>query len=71
MPCSRLIPLVSADARELVQAMLLADPSKRISAKDALKHPWIVNKGEGSADTQKALVSSSQDYSEGAACTIS
>jgi serine/threonine protein kinase len=32
---------ISNDARDLVQQMTRVDPSKRISAKDALQHPWI------------------------------
>ena len=31
---------LSADAKDLLQAMLLRDPEKRISAHDALHHRW-------------------------------
>jgi serine/threonine protein kinase len=37
------IQLVSFEARDLVQKMMEPDPKNRISAEDALKHPWIVN----------------------------
>lgn len=30
--------------RNLIDAMLTYDPKKRITAKDALEHPWIVKK---------------------------
>ncbi len=30
------------DARHLLQAMLAKDPSQRISARDALNHPFLV-----------------------------
>jgi len=29
------------DAKDLVTQMLEADPSRRITVEDALKHPWI------------------------------
>jgi serine/threonine protein kinase len=35
--------LVSSPARNLVQAMLERDPNKRISAQQALMHPWITS----------------------------
>ena len=33
----------SADAKDLVSAMLTVDPSKRPTAGDLLRHPWITN----------------------------
>lgn len=32
---------ISAEAKDLVKRMLEYDPSKRISAADALQHKWI------------------------------
>jgi len=29
------------DAKDLVNQMLEADPSRRLTVEDALKHPWI------------------------------
>ena len=42
---------ISADGRHLVESMLLVDPKKRISASEALRHPWIAN---GNADDHLA-----------------
>ncbi|XP_014512032.1 calcium-dependent protein kinase 26 [Vigna radiata var. radiata] len=39
-------PSVSASAKDLVKKMLVRDPSKRISAFDVLRHPWIQVDGE-------------------------
>lgn len=33
---------VSDEAKQLVKLMLTYEPSKRISAEEALNHPWIV-----------------------------
>ena len=38
---------VSPDAQDLVRRMMELDPSKRITAADALKHPWIVGQADG------------------------
>ena len=32
---------VSEEAKDLVRRLLTFDPSKRISASDAIQHPWI------------------------------
>ena len=34
---------VSPEAKDLVKKLMDIDPSRRISADDALKHPWIIN----------------------------
>jgi serine/threonine protein kinase len=60
--------LVSAEARDLVRAMLEADPRKRISAKDALQHPWICNR---TAAVAKPVELRGKDFVAGAACVIS
>ena len=38
---------VSKEGVELVKRMLTFDPEKRISASEALEHPWIKNQTEG------------------------
>jgi serine/threonine protein kinase len=40
-----LLLLVSEEARDLIRQMLKAQPSDRISAKNALQHPWIIKYG--------------------------
>lgn len=65
------------EARDLVQQMLERDPDKRISAKDALQHPWIVNR-TSSSDVTPLMEGLNIDdnevvdiaMEEGAACTI-
>jgi calcium-dependent protein kinase len=37
---------VSAEAKDLVTKLLTYDPDKRITAFDALKHPWITKFGD-------------------------
>lgn len=32
---------VTAEAKNLINSMLTVNPAKRISATEALKHPWI------------------------------
>lgn len=39
----RIWKFIGADAKDLVAKLLELDPSKRISAGEALKHPWILN----------------------------
>ncbi|CAJ1967313.1 unnamed protein product [Sphenostylis stenocarpa] len=39
-------PSISASAKDLVKKMLVRDPSKRITAFDVLRHPWIQVDGE-------------------------
>jgi len=58
-PCS-IYSTVSLDARDLVGQMLERDPKKRISARDALQHPWIVNRVTP-ADEKKSGISSLLD----------
>lgn len=43
--CSKEWDHVSGDAKDLVRCMLVVDPAKRLSATEALQHPWIVRKG--------------------------
>merc|ERR1712110_25272 len=34
---------ISNDAKDLINLLLIKDPSKRIKLEDALKHPWFAN----------------------------
>merc|ERR1719245_2755042 len=36
---------ISQKAKDLINALLMLDPKKRISAKDALEHAWFVSDG--------------------------
>ena len=37
---------VSESARDLVTKLLCPDPAKRLSADEALQHPWVVLRGQ-------------------------
>ncbi|KAI5392715.1 calcium-dependent protein kinase 29 isoform X1 [Lathyrus oleraceus] len=41
-------PSISASAKDLIRKMLSYDPKKRITASDALEHPWMKEGGEAS-----------------------
>lgn len=33
---------ISSEAKSLVKQLMEVDPERRLSAKDALEHPWLV-----------------------------
>ncbi|KAK7283759.1 hypothetical protein RIF29_13505 [Crotalaria pallida] len=41
-------PSISAAAKDLIRKMLTREPKKRITASDALEHPWMMKGGEAS-----------------------
>ncbi|GAA0185541.1 non-receptor serine/threonine protein kinase [Lithospermum erythrorhizon] len=41
-------PSISAGAKDLIKKMLVMDPRKRITAAEALEHPWLKEGGEAS-----------------------
>jgi len=45
---------ITGEAKELIQRLLTYDPSDRISAEEALNHPWIVNNSECVVDPKTA-----------------
>ena len=65
---------ISNDARDLLLKMTHADPQQRISAKDALKHPWIGRCGDvdpsGPTESRRNALSASE-VAEAGACIIS
>ncbi|GLT95127.1 hypothetical protein SLE2022_128280 [Rubroshorea leprosula] len=42
----RIFRSVSTEAKDLLRKMICRDVSKRLSAEQVLKHPWILNEGE-------------------------
>lgn len=55
---------ISNSAIDLLKKMLQKDPKLRISAKDALNHPWIATKGgeqEKEKPQQITMLSSAQE----------
>ncbi|KAH0792247.1 phosphorylase b kinase gamma catalytic chain, liver/testis isoform isoform X2 [Histomonas meleagridis] len=42
---------ISSSAKNLIDSMIKVDPEQRITAEDALKHPWIMNKSIPANDT--------------------
>jgi serine/threonine protein kinase len=59
-------PVVSASARDLVESMLRLHHSKRITAAEALKHPWI----QGAAASNKSLQSAKSSLQQFSAETL-
>jgi serine/threonine protein kinase len=55
------INLVSVEGRDLIERMLMVDPSKRIGPSEALRHPWI---------TRRAPLHSNEDVGNQASCSI-
>ncbi|TKY61335.1 Phosphoenolpyruvate carboxylase kinase 2 [Spatholobus suberectus] len=47
---TRIFRTVSAPAKDLLRKMICRDPSRRISAHQALRHPWILSRGVTSGD---------------------
>jgi len=47
--------IITKEARDLIIGMLEKDPAKRITANEALKHPWIANRLQRSSLDEKHL----------------
>ncbi|XP_047139567.1 calcium/calmodulin-dependent protein kinase type IV isoform X1 [Hydra vulgaris] len=45
---------VSINAKDLVKKLLVLDPKKRLTAKEALAHPWVQGKGANIVHMEKA-----------------
>ena len=52
---------ISPEAKDLVQKMLVVDPTNRLSATEALQHPWV---------TRKALTEEHKKHLESAHANI-
>ena len=48
-------PNISEDAKDLCKKLLCKSPAKRISAKEALQHPWIVQAMESNKEKGESL----------------
>jgi calcium/calmodulin-dependent protein kinase I len=59
---------ISEPAKDLVCQMMQADPSKRVTAKGALQHPWLLEMVEKQAHIEG--VASSADIPEEGVCTL-
>ena len=46
-------PIISSHAKDLIKKLLELDPNKRISAEEALKHPWFESKQVKSQDNEE------------------
>ena len=46
---------VSRDAIDLLKKLMTYDPERRISAEDALRHPWITKKAYEEVDNEVTL----------------
>jgi len=46
---------ISEDAKDLIRKMLVKDPSERISAAEALKHPWMTKNAAVNPLNTKAI----------------
>ncbi|GMY20445.1 phosphoenolpyruvate carboxylase kinase 2-like [Fagus crenata] len=47
---TRIFRSVSAEAKDLLRKMICRDVSRRLSAEQALRHPWILNGGTAAMD---------------------
>lgn len=54
---------ISSEAKELIQKLLVYDPNKRLSASEALKHPWLCDE-EIKEKVKKILDSEGSSYPE-------
>eukprot|EP01135_Chromosphaera_perkinsii_P007065 Nk52_evm4s684 gene=Nk52_evmTU4s684 len=47
---NRMMTHASIDCIDLVEKLCIYDPDERISARQALKHPWLIDMGEGNTN---------------------
>jgi len=52
---SKLFPNIGAQALDLLEKMLIIDPTKRISVEDALNHPYLAELHEPTPQTRKKM----------------
>lgn len=64
---------VTPEAKNLINQMLTINPAKRITAEQALKHPWICVSVPSLSDHSNAaslLISSSTEMDPNAECAV-
>lgn len=63
---------VSSEAKDLVTRMMAPDPNNRLSAKEALQHPWILKHTQGSTHWEAKAFEDSNTTSQntGASCSV-
>jgi calcium/calmodulin-dependent protein kinase I len=54
---------ISASAKDLIKKLLTTDPAKRLTAKQALEHPWVQGADASQTDILKNISSGIQRYS--------
>jgi len=54
---------ISESAKDLIRKLLTVDPKKRLTAKEALQHPWIAGNDATQTDLLKNISSGIQRYS--------
>jgi serine/threonine protein kinase len=50
---------ISDDAKDLIKGLLVVDPKERMNVEEALRHPWITQKGKGGYDMASVDLSES------------
>eukprot|EP01135_Chromosphaera_perkinsii_P009587 Nk52_evm37s1810 gene=Nk52_evmTU37s1810 len=53
---------VTAEAKDLVSSLLQVDPKKRLTAKEALKHPWIMNEDVPASIQRSSTISKLEQF---------
>ena len=61
---------VSIEGRDLVERMLHHDPEKRITASEALKHPWITRRAPAPSKTRTEEQATSKMETIESACVV-
>jgi len=53
---------ISKDAKNLINAMLVIDPTKRINAEQILSHPWFLSEMNESSSSQIQKVNNNKKF---------
>ena len=58
----KIFETISADAIDLLKGMLTYDPEKRLSAKEALQHPWFKKVSKSLKSTKRLTMTLCANY---------